>query len=98
MSFARSLGGALGVATSGMIMSSRLATAFAGAGGSLDLAALNQHGVQALSRFTAAQQAGVGAAYRTALTGCFWLSGVVMTVAFMLVLSLPEKVLRSDIE
>ncbi|WP_428486752.1 DHA2 family efflux MFS transporter permease subunit [Rhodopila sp.] len=96
MSFARSLGGALGVATSGTIMSARLATA--GAHGTLNLAALNAHGMQALSRLSSVQQAAVSVAYRTALMGCFLLSGVMMTAAFILVLGLPERTLRSEIE
>jgi EmrB/QacA subfamily drug resistance transporter len=95
MSFVRSLGGALGVAASGTIMSTRLAGAFATAG--LDMRALTAHRM-ALVQFTAAQQAAVGTAYRTALTGCFLLSGVVMTLAFVLVLGLPEITLRSEIE
>lgn len=97
MSFARSLGGALGVATSGSIMSARLAAATAAAHSALDLGALNAHGMQALARLPADQQAAISAAYRTALTGCFLLSGVVMTAAFLLVLGLPELVLRSEI-
>ncbi len=96
MSFTRSLGGALGVATSGSIMSSRLAAALSGGG--LKLGALNAHGVQALAHLSAAQQAGISSAYRTALTGCFLLSGVVMSVAFILVLGLPELMLRSEID
>lgn len=43
------------------------------------------------------QQAAVGAAYRSALTGCFLLSGVVMTAAFLLVLGLPELTLRNSL-
>ena len=58
MSFARSLGGALGVATSGTIMSARLAAAFAGERGGLNLGTLNQQGVQALAQLTSSQQAG----------------------------------------
>ncbi len=98
MTFARSLGGALGVAASGTIMSARLASALAAAGGTLNVGALTEHGMQALSHLTPAQQAGISAAYRSALTGCFLLSGVVMTVAFALVLGLPERTLRSEIE
>ncbi|MGI4941613.1 MAG: hypothetical protein ACRYHQ_13810 [Janthinobacterium lividum] len=79
-------------------MSARLAMTLAGAGGGLDVTALTAHGVQALSGFTSAQQAEVGSAYRTALTGCFLLSGLVMTAAFLLVLGLPEFTLRSEIE
>jgi EmrB/QacA subfamily drug resistance transporter len=92
MSFVRSLGGALGVATSGSIMASRLAAMGMGA------ATLKAHGMQALSGLNAAQQAGVSEAYRTALTGCFLLSGTVMTCAFLLVLGLPDARLRSEID
>jgi MFS family permease len=98
MSFVRSLGGALGVATSGTIMSSRLASAMSAGGGSLDLGALTAHGVQAMTHLAPAVQAGISNAYRTALTGCFLLSGIVMTTAFLLVLGLPELTLRSEIE
>jgi hypothetical protein len=95
MSFVRSLGGALGVAASGTIMTTRLASAFASAG--LDVRALTTHRMAQL-HFTPVQQAAVGTAYRTALTGCFLLSGVVMTLAFVLVLGLPEITLRSEID
>ncbi len=98
MTFGRSLGGALGVATSGTIMSMRLAASLAGAGGVVDISALTQHGTQVMANFTPAQQAAVSAAYRSALTGCFLLSGLVMTAAFGLVQGLPERTLRSDIE
>ncbi len=96
MTFVRSLGGAVGVAASGTIMTARLADAFSSAG--LDLHILTAHRMQALSHFTPVQQAAVSMAYRTALTGCFLLSGVVMTLAFVLVLGLPEITLRSQIE
>ncbi len=96
MTFARSLGGALGVAASGSIMTARLAAAFAGSGGSAG--ELTQHGMRALAHIAPAQQAEVAAAYRTALTGCFLLSAMVMTAAFILVLGLPEQMLRSEIE
>jgi len=98
MTFARSLGGALGVAASGTIMSARLATAFAGAGGQLNAGALTGHGMQAMAHLTLGQQAEISVAYRSALTGCFMLSGVVMAAAFILVLGLPELTLRSEIE
>ncbi len=97
MSFTRSLGGALGVATSGTIMSSRLAGALSAGGGSIDLTALTAHGIQAMAQLTPDAQAGISNAYRVALTGCFLLSGVVMTIAFILVLGLPEQKLRSEI-
>ena len=84
MAFTRSLGSALGVATSGMILSARLAStsATAGTAGSLSRAALDSTAL----------------AYRTALTGCFLLSAVVMGVAFLLVLGLPEQLLRAELD
>jgi EmrB/QacA subfamily drug resistance transporter len=98
MTFIRSLGGALGVALSGLIMTTRLGAALAELGGTLDVHALAEHGRAALGQLSAGQQAAVAGAYRTALTGCFLLSGVVMTTAFVLVLGLPEITLRSRID
>ena len=98
MTFARSLGGAVGVAASDTIMTQRLLAATRDTGGAVDMAAITEHGLQALAHLSAAQQAAVGDAYRTALVGCFLLSGVVMTAAFLLVLGLPEQVLRDKIE
>jgi EmrB/QacA subfamily drug resistance transporter len=97
MTFVRSLGGAVGVAASGAIMSSRLAAANR-IGGSVDIEAVTRQGVQGLSTLTPAQHALVGDAYRMALTGCFTVSGVVMTAAFLLVLGLPEQTLRDRVD
>ncbi len=104
MAFIRSLGGAVGVAASGTIMASRLSAALAGGGvgggaggGGIDLGHLTERGIEAMAAMSPAQQAAVGAAYRTALTGCFLLSGVVMTAAFLLVLGLPEQRLRNSL-
>jgi EmrB/QacA subfamily drug resistance transporter len=98
MTFLRSLGGAVGVAASGTIMSSRLLAASHRMGGDVDVAAITEHGVKALASLTAAQHLAVSDAYRTALTGCFLLSGVVMTAAFLLVLGLPEQTLRDGVD
>jgi EmrB/QacA subfamily drug resistance transporter len=95
MNFVRSLGGALGVATSGTIMAARLMGSMAG--GAVDVEALTARGTQALATFSPTQLAAIGGAYRTALTGCFLLSGVVMTTAFVLVLGLKEQALRDGI-
>ena len=97
MSFLRSLGGALGVATSGAIMTAGLAAAMTRLGGVLDVRALMEHGMQAMTDLTPLQQGAVADAYRHVLTGCFLTSGVVMTAAFILVLGLPERQLRSGI-
>jgi EmrB/QacA subfamily drug resistance transporter len=94
--FARSLGGAVGVATSGAIMAARLKATLSG--GRLDVEALTAHGTEALAQFSPEQLAGISGAYRSALTGCFLLSGVVMTTAFVLVLGLKEQALRDDLD
>ncbi len=93
MAFMRSLGGALGVATSGTIMAHSLAIT-AGAQGK-SLAQLTEQAALAVS---AAEQGAMALAYRTALTGCFALSGVVMTAAFLVTLGLPERTLRNRVE
>jgi EmrB/QacA subfamily drug resistance transporter len=98
MAFLRSLGGALGVATSGAIMTSRLAAAFADDDLGDHMRALTEHGLNALAQFTPAQQLAVATSYRTALMGCFMLSGAVMSAAFLLVMGLPEMRLRSTVE
>jgi hypothetical protein len=92
--FARSLGGASGVATSGAIMAARLR----GAASQMDVDALTSRGTEALASLTPAQLAAVSAAYRTALTGCFLLSGAMMTTAFVLVLGLKEVALRDRVD
>ncbi len=96
MNFVRSLGGALGVATSGAIMAARLLASEAGS--TVDVGALATRGTAALATFSPAQIAAVSSAYRTALTGCFLLSGVVMSTAFVVVLGLKEQALRDRIE
>ena len=96
MTFVRSLGGAVGVAASGAIMAARLGTATAGSG--LDLRSLAERGLNGALQLTEAQQAAVSSAYRTALTGCFVMSGVVMVFAFTLVFGLAEQTLRSGVE
>ena len=96
MTFVRSLGGALGVAVSGSIMAQRLGAAFAD--GTVDMAALARRGAQPGAALDTLHQAGISAAYRVALTNCFLTSAVVMAVAFVLVLGLPERALRSEID
>jgi EmrB/QacA subfamily drug resistance transporter len=93
MVFIRSLGGAVGVATSGAIMSARLAGAHAGA----DLQVLTLHGLHALSGLTPHQQAAIAHDYRSALMGSFLVSGLVMVVAFFLILRMPEIQLRNQV-
>lgn len=96
MTFVRSLGGALGVATSGTIMAQRLNGAFDHIA-AVDIADLMARGVQTLEHVTPAQQMMVADVYRSALAGCFLLSAVVMVVAFILARGLPDLVLRDEI-
>ncbi|WP_426954475.1 MDR family MFS transporter [Muricoccus radiodurans] len=97
MTFVRSLGGAVGVAVSGAVMASRLAAGRDRLAG-VDMEAVVRGGVRAMASLTPEQHGLVADAYRTALTGCFALSGVVMTAAFLLVLGLPEQSLRDAVE
>jgi EmrB/QacA subfamily drug resistance transporter len=93
MVFIRSLGGAVGVAASGAIMSAHLATARATG----HFPVLNAHTIRALASLPAAQRIAIAQAYRTALSASFLLCGAVMVVAFLLVLTLPEIKLRNEI-
>jgi MFS family permease len=93
MVFIRSLGGAVGVAASGAIMSGRLASDPA----SVSLRAVTQNGLGAFGHLSALQQSAIVNAYRTALAGSFTLSGIVMIAAFLLVVGLPEIQLRRQI-
>ncbi|HEY8613872.1 MAG TPA: MFS transporter [Roseomonas sp.] len=91
MTFVRSLGGAVGVAASGAILAARLV-------GPVDVEAITRGGAAALTALTPEQHAQLAEAYRTALTGCFTVSGVVMTAAFLLVVGLPEQTLRGAVD
>ena len=93
MVFIRSLGAAVGVAASGAILSAHLAAARATG----HIPVLNAHTVRALASLPAAQRIAIAHAYRTALSASFLVCGAVMIVAFLLVLSLPEIKLRSEI-
>jgi len=90
MTFIRSLGGALGVAASGTIMAQHLLAALG-----RDHATLS---AGALHRLSPADLAAIAGVYHHALMWCFWLSGAVMGVAFLLTLGLPNTRLRDRIE
>jgi EmrB/QacA subfamily drug resistance transporter len=91
MTFVRSLGSAVGVAASGAILAARLA-------GPVDVEGLTRGGATAIANLTPEQHELLAGVYRHALTGCFTLSAVVMTAAFLLVIGLPEQVLRDRLE
>jgi MFS family permease len=88
--FIRSLGGAVGVAASGAMMSFSLMQAHAG--GAVEI--LHAHGLLGLSPV---QRAAVAQAYRGALTGSFVMCALVMLAAYVLVLGLPDVRLRNQI-
>lgn len=97
MGFVRSLGSALGVASSGVILAQALTGAFERIPG-IDGAELAAHGVAALAGYAPEQVAMIADVYRAALTGCFLLSGAVMASALILAIGMPDDRLRKTIE
>jgi EmrB/QacA subfamily drug resistance transporter len=94
----RSLGGTFGVAVSGAIMTARLQALYAEkwkgmAGGARSLL---EQGIQQIEQLPAAQKASVIGAYRHAISTTFLLGSVVIALAFVLVLFLPEHPLRTS--
>jgi EmrB/QacA subfamily drug resistance transporter len=83
--FLRSLGGALGVALSGAILTTRLHGA--GAAGTQDL--------DGIAHLSPAEHAAVVGAYAHALSATFLAGAVIAGCAFVVVLFLPERPLRS---
>ena len=95
--FIRSLGGALGVAISGAVVGVRLrmllpaAWTHASPGGTSIL----ESGIQQIATIPAAQQALLVHAYRHAIATTFLTGGAIAALAFVIVLFLPERPLRS---
>jgi EmrB/QacA subfamily drug resistance transporter len=100
--FFRSIGGTIGVAVFGAIMSSRLhhylLQEFAGMGGALSKAGLSSDALQrtpaAINRLPEALQSGIQDAMAHAMHVVFWAVVPLAAVAFMLSLFLEEKELR----
>jgi EmrB/QacA subfamily drug resistance transporter len=96
--FVRSLGGALGVAISGAVVTARLHQLLpvswrtAGPGGTSIL----EMGFQQMSQLPAAQREVLIHAYRHAIATTFLAGGVIAGIAFFIVLFLPERPLRSS--
>ncbi|MBN2752966.1 MAG: MFS transporter [Rhodospirillaceae bacterium] len=89
MTFIRSLGSALGVASSGAIMTQHILSALGPDHASL--------GRGALSHLPASEMAAIIDVYHHALMWCFWLSGSIMAVAFLLTFGLSQTRLRDNI-
>ncbi|UCI19941.1 MFS transporter [Mesorhizobium sp. B2-1-8] len=90
MSFMRSLGGSLGVALSGGVMTERLFAALNGLDPSIDPKALIARAIASLAALPAPLHSAVVVAYRNAISASFLLSGVAMAAACALSLFLPS--------
>ncbi|HZB90494.1 MAG TPA: MFS transporter, partial [Stellaceae bacterium] len=88
--FLRSLGGALGVALSGAILTTRLRDASAAG-----VASAQDH-LDRIAHLPPAQHAAVVGAYADALSATFLLGAAIAACAFVIVLFLPERPLRSS--
>lgn len=98
MGFVRSLGGSLGVALSGGVMAARLKARLADQAAGIDIHGLLERGIRALATLSAGDRGAVVAAYRHAIAGSFMVSAVVMTLAFLLVITIPAAPLRGRSE
>jgi EmrB/QacA subfamily drug resistance transporter len=94
----RSLGGTFGVAISGAIMTSQLQALHAEKWTNMASGArsLLEQGIQQIEQLPAAQKDIVIGAYRHAISTTFLLGSVVIALAFVLVLFLPEHPLRTS--
>lgn len=97
-SFFRSLGGTFGVAVSGAIMTAQLQALHAEqwSGMARGARSLLEQGIQQIEQLPAAQKTIVIGAYRHAIGTTFLLGSVVIALAFILVLFLPEHPLRTS--
>jgi len=98
MAFFRSLGGTFGVAISGAIMTAQLQALHAEewAGLARGARSLLEQGIQQIEQLPAAQKVIVIGAYRHAISTTFLIGSIVVALAFVLVLFLPEHPLRTS--
>jgi EmrB/QacA subfamily drug resistance transporter len=96
-SFFRSLGGTLGVAISGAIMTAQLQALHAEqwSGMARGARSLLEQGIQQIEQLPPEQKVMVIGAYRHAIGTTFLLGSIIIAVAFVLVLFLPEHPLRT---
>lgn len=90
----RSLGGTFGVALSGTIMTMQL-TDIGGGGAARSGRALLEQGMQQIASLPLAEQLAAVAAYRHAIATTFLAGAAVTALAFLLVLFLPERPLKT---
>ncbi|UFN48000.1 MFS transporter [Roseomonas sp. OT10] len=98
MNFIRSLGGALGVSLSGALMIAWLNSRLAAQAVGIDVPALLEHGIREVETLGGPQHAAVVDAYRGAIAASFTLSGVMMCLAFALVMTIPVQALRGRMQ
>ncbi|SDR39653.1 drug resistance transporter, EmrB/QacA subfamily [Paraburkholderia fungorum] len=91
MSFVRSLGGSLGAALSGGIMSFVLKKQIADLPASFDSSAMLDRGMAAIGQLPTDQQTQIVSIYRTAIGSSLIAGGIVMFIGFVLVLSLTRR-------
>ncbi len=94
--FFRSLGGMLGVAIAGAIMTWQLAHVHAGKWFGKAIRSLADQGLQEIAQLPAAQQHLVIDAYRHAISMTFLTGALITLAAFVLVLFLPEHPLKTS--
>jgi hypothetical protein len=87
--FLRSLGGAMGVALSGAILTTRLR-------GAASIASGGEQDLDHIARLAPAQHAAVVGIYAHALSTTFLAGAAIAGCAFVIVLFLPERPLRSS--
>ncbi len=93
LAYMRSLGGSIGVALFGGLMTAQLQRALA-RHTKLDVHALLDHGIQQIAGLPAVEKALVVESYREAIATVFLTGALVSTLGFGLVMLMPDKELR----
>jgi EmrB/QacA subfamily drug resistance transporter len=95
MAFIRSLGGALGVAVSGGVMTTKLHDGLSEISPDIDVQGIINGGMDAVAGLPAGLRPSIELAFSHAITASFVIGGSVMLLAFLLSLSLENKHLRN---
>jgi EmrB/QacA subfamily drug resistance transporter len=95
LAFFRSLGGLIGVTGSGAILAYRVQQA-SGASGSLDMSSLTDSGLKQLTAASPETHAAATALYRHAIAMTFTTGTIIVALALIALLFLPELPLRAD--
>ncbi len=95
MAFIRSLGGALGVAVSGGVMTTKLRDGLSHISPNIDVQSIINGGMEAVANLPASFRPSVEVAFSHAITSSFVIGGSVMLLALLLSLSLENKQLKN---